>query len=314
MRRFLKRLFLFASIPGSAAALWTAFVVVMDYRSYTQALPLAEGETIVVCEDSQTKDGLDPSVIRGLRNYSAAATTCDQNAMRLADVLAANRGRVRFVLLDASPLETGYDVTLPISRLNSSRVHLLLHVFHLRDNRRPFGSVLVLWRDVVFTRKFNEFRKAVLRGRPWRSSMAGGFDPDSTKGFTDARYVQAAMEDVAEKAAKVNARPPATGGLQFFANLEEQVARVRAAGAVPVITTMPLSGHLRRAITPDRLSAFTREVDALAKRLGVVYMDYLGLDLPEDCWHDVNHLNRGGAKTFSERFAADFRGIAASDF
>ena len=307
MRRFLKRLFLFASIPCSVAVLWTAFVVVMDYRSYTQALPLADGETVVVCEDSQTKDALDPSVIEGLRNYSAAATTCDQDAMRLSDVLAANRGRVRFVLLDASPLEIGHDMSRPISQLNASRVHLLLHVYHLRDNRRPFGSVAALWRDVVFTRKFNEFRKSILRRKPWRSSMAGGFDPDSTKGFTNAKYRQAAMEDVAEKAARVNGRPPAAGGLPFFANLKEQVASVRAAGAVPVITTMPLSGHLRRAITPDRLAAFTREVGALAKRLDVVYMDYLGLDLPEDCWHDSNHLNRDGAATFSRRFNADFR-------
>ena len=83
MRRFLKRLLLFAAIPAVIAVAWTVFVVVMEYRSYVGALTLAEGETMVVCSDSQTKDALDPAIIPGLRNFSTAATTCDQDAMRL---------------------------------------------------------------------------------------------------------------------------------------------------------------------------------------------------------------------------------------
>ena len=70
---------------------------------------------------------------------------------------------------------------------------------------------------------------------------------------------------------------------------------------------MPLSGPLREAIDPARRAAFTREVRALARRLGVTYLDYLELDLPLECWHDGNHLNRTGAAVFSERFARDLR-------
>ena len=312
MRRFLKRLFLFAAFPAVIAVAWTAFVVVMDRRSYVSALPLAEGETTVVCGDSQTIDALDPALIPGLRNFSTAATTCDQDAMRLADVLAANPGRVRRVLLDVSPLKIGYDISRPVSELNAARVHALLHVYHFRDNRRPFGSVLALWRDMIFTRKFNEFRKSILRGKPWRSSMAGGFDPSTGVGFVSRKLQKMARADSDEKAARVNDRPPVTSELPLFALLEEQVAQVRAAGAEPVITTMPLSGPLREAIDPARRAAFTREVRALARRLGVVYLDYLELDLPLECWHDANHLNRAGAEAFSERFARDLQGVEAS--
>ena len=307
MRRFLKRLFLFAAFPAVIAVVWTAFVVVMDRCSYVRALPLAEGETIVVCGDSQTKDALDPAIIPGLRNFSTAATTCDQDAMRLADVLAANPGKVRRVLLDVSPLKIGYDISRPVSDLNAARVHALIHVYHFRENRRPFGSVLALWRDVIFTRKFNEFRKSILRGKRWQSSLAGGFDPSTQKGFLKKKTAALARKDMEDKMARVNGRPLVTSELPLFGILEEQVAQVRAAGAEPVITTMPLAAPLREAIDPMRLAAFTREVQALARRLGVVYLDYLELDLPLEYWHNGNHLNRAGAEVFSERFARDLQ-------
>ena len=307
MRRFLKRLLQFAAIPAVVAVVWTSFVVVMDRRSYVRALPLAEGETTVVCGDSQTKDALDPALIPGLRNFSTAATTCDQDAMRLADVLAENPGRVRRVLLDVSPLKIGYDISRPVSELNAARVHALIHFYHLRENRRSLGSVAALWRDVVFTRKFNEFRKSILRGRCWQSSLAGGFAPDKRAGFLDRKTVKLARKDLEKKAARVNARPPVTSELPLFTLLKEQVAKVRAVGAEPVITTMPLSRPLREAIDPVRLAAFTQEVRALARRLGVTYLDYLELDLPLEFWHDGNHLNRAGAGVFSERFARDLQ-------
>ena len=312
MRRFLKRLLQFAAIPAVVAVVWTSFVVVMDRRSYVRALPLAEGETTVVCGDSQTKDALDPARIPGLRNFSTAATTFDQDAMRLRDVLAANPGRIRRVLLDVSPLKVGSDISRPVSELNAARVHALIHFYHFRENRRPYGSVLALWRDVVFTRKFNEFRKSILRGKPWRSSVAGGFDPSTGVGFVSRKLRKLARADSDEKAARVNERPPATADLPLFAMLESQVAEVRAAGAEPVITTMPLSGPLREAIDPARRAAFTRNAQALARRLGVAYLDYLELDLPLECWHDANHLNRHGAEVFSERFARDLQRAAPS--
>jgi len=322
MKRSLLRLTVFLSAPILLGAAWTAYVVAMDRASYARALRLPADATAVVCGDSQTKDALDPAGIPGFVNFSVAATLCDQDFLRLGDLLDANPGRLRHVVLDVSPLKIRYlaepratppRAPTPVSELNSGRVHALLHFYHLEENRRPLGSVGAIWRDVVCVRKFNEFRKSVLRGMPWRSSLAGAFDPGKQRGFVDPKYRTLALGDVADKAKHVNGHPPATADAPLFGILAESVARVRAAGAVPVVTTMPLSRPLREAIDAERLAAFTRTAHEVAGRLGVVYLDYLALDLPDACWHDANHLNREGAKMFTARFAKDFAELRRRD-
>ena len=195
MTKFISNAFLFLSLPAILGVAWTTFVVVADYRSYTGALAAPPEATVAVCGDSQTKDALDPALVPGLFNFSTAATTCDQDFLRLADLLAANRGRFKYVILDVSPLKIGYSTEKPVSSLNAARVHALLHFYHLTANRRDIGSIGALWRDVVCTRKFNEFRKSILRGRPWRSSMAGAFAPDKEKGFLNPKYRAKALAD-----------------------------------------------------------------------------------------------------------------------
>ena len=305
MKRFLFKAFVFLAPPIVLGVAWTAFVVFMDYRSYKASLVAPPGAEVMVCGDSQTNDALDPSIVHGLFNFSTAATTCDQDFMRLTDVLGANRGRFSHVLLDVSPLKIGYTIDRPVSELNAARVHALLHVYHRSDGGRPLGSVWALWRDVICVRKFNEFRKSFLRGQAWRSSMAGAFDPDKDRGFLDPRYAELALEDVAEKADRVNGRPPADVSLPIFDVLARSIKLVREAGAVPVVTTMPLSRQLRNAIDTDRMAAFRAATASLADEMGVVWLDYLDLDLPDELWHDGNHLNRDGAKEFSVRFASD---------
>ncbi len=320
MQRFLTRIFLFAAFPLLLGVAWTAYVVFMDYRSYTAALKLPDGTTVAVCGDSQTKDALDPALIPSFANFSTAATTCDQDILRLSDLLVANLGKLKYMLLDISPLKVGYmDETLqnpprpprPVSELNAGRVHSLLHFYHITKNRRPLGSIGAIWRDVVCVRKYNEFRKSILRGKKWRSSMAGAFDPGKERGFLEPRYRERAMSDTREKADRVNRRDPARLELPIFSILSESAGLVRAAGAEPVITTMPLSRQLREMIAPGKLADFSKSVREVARRLGVPYLDYLSLDLPAECWHDGNHLNRHGSGVFSRRFAADLARITA---
>ena len=307
MKKFLFRLFLFFWVPVLLAIAWTVFVVVCDCRSYRAALEVPDGTAVVVCGDSQTKDSLDPALFPGFFNFSTAATTCDQDLLRLEDLLSANKGRIKYVLLDVSPLKIGYTPDRPVSELNAARVHLLLHVYHLWENRRPFGSVGELYRDVVFTRKYNEFRKSMLRGKPWRSSMAGGFDPDKAAGFLNPKFRAKAESDLKEKASRVNDREPLEMDAHLLDILAESVALVRAKGAYPIVTTMPLAPPLRKALDPAKKAAFTTAVRETAVRLEVPYLDYLDLELPLDCWHDGNHLNRTGAAAFTPRFVADFR-------
>lgn len=302
MKKFLKRLFLFAAVAGVPAAFWCAFVVWMDFSSYGKSLEMPDGAHVVVCGDSQTKDALDPAVVPGLFNFSNAASLHDQNIMRLEDLFKANPGRIDTVLVDISPLKLGYNPSIPLSQTAAARVHFLLHVRHLGENRRSAGSWTALVRDVVFTRKFNEFRKSILRGEKWRSSNAGGFAPDKTHGFTNPRYAKRALADVESKAARVNALPPADGSEKLFSIVSEEIALVRANGARPVLTVMPLSPRLLAAIDPARLAAFRSSVRAFAAKERVSLVDCLDHPTDEGDWHDANHLNRAGAASFSRAF------------
>lgn len=311
VKKFLFSILVFFSLPVLLGVGWTIFVVLMDWRSYSCALTMPEGTTVAVCGDSQTKDALDPALVPGLFNFSTAATTCDQDLLRLLDLLVRNRGRVKYVLLDVSPLKIGYSTKKPVSELNSARVHALLYFYHLLDMRRSMGSIGAIWRDVVCTRKYNEFRKSILRGKTWRSSMAGGFDPEMAQGFLSPKFRARALADVADKAARVNTRAEANVQLPLFSVLAESAGLVRAAGAMPIFTTMPLARPLRSAIDSARLEAFRETARDVAVRLGVEYLDYLDLDLPDECWHDGNHLNRVGAQMFSVRFAADLAAAVA---
>lgn len=310
MKKFLLRLVLFFWVPVLLAIAWTVFVVAYDCRSYRSALVAPEQTMVAVCGDSQTKDSLDPALFPGFFNFSTAATTCDQDLLRLEDLLSANKGRLRYVLLDVSPLKIAYSPERPISELNAARVHLLLHVYHFWENRRPFGSVGELYRDVIFTRKYNEFRKSILRGKPWRSSMAGAFDPDKAAGFLDPKFKAKAESDVEEKAERINKREPLEMDAYLLDILAESVALVRAKGAYPIVTTMPLAEPLRKVIDPVKKAAFTAAVRETAVRLGVPYLDYLDMELPLECWHDGNHLNRTGAAVFTPRFVEDFKQVA----
>ena len=309
MKRFLKRLLLFASVVFVPAATWVALVVALDRSSYVSSLKMPDGASIVVCGDSQTKDALDPAHIPGFFNFSNAASLHDQNMLRLKDLLDANPGRVKVVLVDASPLKLGYNPAKPVSDTEAARVHFLIHVYHLGENLRPIGSWAELVRDVIFTRKFNEFRKSILRGKRWRSSLAGGFDPDKTHGFSNPRYRERALSDVKDKAERVNSLPPADGNELLFDVLEAQIDLVRSYGVVPVLTTMPLSGPLLESVDTTRLDAFTKAVRSLADRKGVGYIDCLRFKTDDSAWHDANHLNRDGAAAFSDAFAQILEGF-----
>ena len=181
MKRFVFRLLLFLSIPVLLLGGWTVFVVVMDRQSYVAALALPPGCDVAVCADSQTRDGLNPAFMPELYNFSTAATHPDQNLMRLKDLLVRNPGRLRYVLLDVTPIHVGFDErTAPLSEAGSARVHALLHAYHWRTAVRPVGSAAALFRDVILVRKFNEMRKALKRKVPYRSPLAGARLPEGS--------------------------------------------------------------------------------------------------------------------------------------
>ena len=304
MKRFVGRVLLLLSFPVLLLGSWTAFVVCVDRRSYLKSLEVPSGCDVVVCSDSQTRDGLDPAFMTNLFNFSTAATHPDQNLMRLRDLLARNPGRIRHVLIDVTPIHVGFDERVsPLSDAGSARVHALLHLYHWHDSERPLGSAALLFRDVVLVRKFNEMRKSLRRKYPYRSSLAGGFYSAKTCGFSE--FPEKAEADLAEKARRFNAKQPLSTSSRLMDLMRESAKVVRAAGAEPVFLTTPVSPRLVETFNKEKVMALTNGVAALAAELRAPYLNYLALDLPEKYWHDANHLNLSGAEVFTKRIAAD---------
>ena len=308
MKRFVSRLALLLLIPVLLMGAWTAFVVFMDWRSYRASLTLPPACDVAVCSDSQAQDGLNPAFMPRLYNFSTAASHPDQNLMRLKDLLSCNQGRLRFVLLDVTPIHVGFDERkVPLSEAGSARVHALLHAYHWREAKRPVGSAAMLFRDVVLIRKFHELRKALKRRIAYRSSLAGGFFAVATAGFV--AMPEKAAADVAEKARRFNAKPPLAPASRIMDLMRESACAIRAAGAEPVFMTTPLSPRLKAAFDPVKVQALTNGVAALAHEMGAPYLNYLTFDLPEADWRDANHLNLAGAEAFTKRVAKDVEAL-----
>lgn len=303
--RFVIRVIAFFSLPTALIAAWIGCVVAMDRRSYRASLLVPEGRDVWICGDSQARDGFDPRVCGRLHNFSCAAAAADQNWLRLKDLLSANPGRKGYVLLDATPVQVGLDERRsPLSESGPGRVHALLHFYHMGDSERPLGSVALLVRDVLLVRKFNEIRKSVLKGRPYVSSLVGGFFSRPTVGFVE--HPERAKMDLLSKANTFNETPRFTSNDRFAEILVGEAEDVRKVGMTPVFISTPISPMLIEAFDKERLSAFTNGIADVARRCGAPYINFVARSFPLECWHDANHLNLDGAERFTREFMSEF--------
>lgn len=307
IRKFLLQLLLTASFPCAGMLLWCVFVITLDYRSYHSLIVLPECCRIVICGNSQSRDALDPLFFPLLHNCSAAATTEDQNFLRLKDVLDANAGNdsLQYVLIDVNCKMIGQgEMTVPLSDGGAERVHALLHFYHIRDAKRPLGSVIRLIRDVVILRKFNELRKTLLKGRAYRSPLAGGFSRVLTRGFLE--HPEKAESDTKRKADAFNSTNPFECSTRLAEILRDSCALVREYGREPVFISTPISSMLIQKLDSSRVDAVTNGVAAIARECGTAYFNYMSTPFPVDCWRDANHMNVKGAERFTRQFKVDF--------
>lgn len=308
MKRFLLRILLFLSLPFSVTAVWTTVVIALDFKTYKASLSIPEGCDIVVCSDSQTRAALNPEIISNLYNFSTAATHPDQNFLRLLDFLDVNSGKIKYVLLDVTPLHIGFDERIsPLSEAGSARVHAFVHIYRWRDSLRPLGSVMRLFRDVVLIRKPNEIRKVIKRGLPYRSSLSGGFYSAKYSGFID--YPEKAHEYAKKMADKFNSKPEFSCGERTVDILKASVSAIRKAEACPLLMTTPIAYPALMRMEKEKLFAFTNGLAVVAADLGIPYLNHLSENIPEECWRDANHLNEKGAERFSVIFKRELKRV-----
>lgn len=308
MKRFLLRILLFLSLPFSVAVIWTTVVVALDLQAYRASLSVPVGCDTLVCADSQTRASLNPEIISNLFNFSTAATHPDQNFLRLLDVLEVNRGKIKYVLLDVTPLHVGFDERMsPLSEAGSARVHAFVHIYRWRDSQRPLGSAIRLFRDVVFVRKPNEIRKAIKRGNPYRSSLSGGFYSAKHSGFMDCP--EKALNYAEKMADKFNGKSGFSCGERTVDILKASVSAIRKAEACPLLMTTPIAYPALMRMEKEKLFAFTNGLAVVAADLGIPYLNHLSENIPEECWRDANHLNEKGAERFSVIFKRELKRV-----
>ena len=187
MKRFLSRFAVFASIAGILLAMWSAAVMWAEFSTYRHELRMPTGTHVLVCGDSQVAHALDPMLWPDLFNFSLDATLLDQSRMKLADLLAANPGRIDTVLFDISPWK--FYVNNPRNALieeGAAAQQLLLHLLHWRENIRPLNGFAKMFRDLVLVKKGRKLHRLVAKRRPYRSSLCGGYVRTCKAAFIDA--------------------------------------------------------------------------------------------------------------------------------
>ena len=234
-----------------------------------------------------------------LFNFSLDATLLDQSRMKLADLLAANPGRIDTVLFDISPWK--FYVNNPRNALieeGAAAQQLLLHLLHWRENIRPLNGFAKMFRDLVLVKKGRKLHRLVAKRRPYRSSLCGGYVRTCKAAFIDAPDF--AEHNIRRISGGINAAPKAGTGTAVFDEWIKSLDLVREAGVKKVvIITTPFHPRLRAAIDKPRLDDFRRAVRTFAAKAGCQYLDFLDLQVPDAGWRDGNHLNEVGASIFT---------------
>lgn len=305
MKKFILRVICFgtsvvAAIGGCCAIeLWQEVVTY-----YSREVIAPEGACILVGNDSQTCDGIDSDTYPQIFNFSAPARRMDQACFALKDVLKANPGRFKTVLVDLSPIAAVEKFDRPIAELGYAAQYYLLHWLHWRENARDMSGALKVCRDNMVGRRLRHFWRAVRGKKKFVSSIGGGFRPlDECQLVQDPEYFRRQCDD---RVRYFNSQPAVEPESDIFRSVDAIGDAVKAAGAELVLMTTPLHMQLVSACDRDKLCAFSETVRRYAASRNCRYLDFLREELESDCWFDAQHLNARGARKFTKRLLKEF--------
>jgi len=297
MKRFILRSSLFIGIVALVFGTICGLELRYEFRAYREELKASAGASILVNNDSQLEMSVDPAVEPAFFNFCASGRTMDQSYLAMLDILAANPGRFKIVLIDISPSAAVDRFDQAIADMGYAAQYYLLHWMHPRENRRDMTGQLGVFRDNMVGRRWRLFWRA-LRGKgEFTSSIGGRYKP--------ARMALAVAlpEDfrgqLKARAYTVNSVPTLTADAPIFTYADDIVRLARERGAEPVIVTTPWHRELMKACDADKMAAFERTVADYAQRRGCRYVNFLRTEFPDDCWYDAQHLNDKGARLFT---------------
>lgn len=297
MRRFLIRSSAFAAILIALVGGVAASVVIAEIRAYRRELAAPPGATVVVCGDSQTETGLDPSVWPELFNFSASGRTLDQDALVAEDVLSANPG-IRVLLVDVSPLTASVDPSAPIGKMDFASRYYLLHWLHLDRQIRSLKGSLRTFRDCMVKDCLKKAVRACFCGHRLESPLRGGFH--SKKGELAVTRPETYQKRLVRKIEQMRTAPKMTESLPAFGLLDSLVAVAGRHRARLVLMSTPWREDLVGAVAPEKVQGFSESLRKYAADRGLTYVDFFQERFDGTHWHDCNHLNAEGARRLTE--------------
>lgn len=275
-----------------------ALEIFCEIRHYRQELVAPADATVFVCGDSRTQMDLDPAHWPELFNFSASGRPVDQTYLTAKDIVVANPGKFRTMLVDISSETAGADYEASIGEMTSSK-YFLLYLLHAEDRLRSFRGIVGVLRDSMVKERLKLVRR-VLRGkRAFRSSLASGHRNH------DERWKQSSPERFnnlakhwTERAGKVFDDPASR--TRYWELLDRLIRWGKSQGLEVVLLTPPWHADLICRSGVDRVRRFTAYVDGYARTRGLRYLNFIDAPFPEEQWLDGNHLNSRGAESFTK--------------
>lgn len=305
MRRFIIRAFAFAVLVVFTLGGVCALEIMAELRAYRRELVAPEGATIAVAGDSQMAMGVDSVAFPEFFNFSTHGKSLDQSWLSLLDIVEANSGRIRTVILDVTPVNAGAGFEAKIADMGYAAQYYLLHYLHPGENIRDLSGSLKVMRDNMVGRRLRLLSRAFRGRKKFKSSLCGAFTPDTpVLSRMNPRGYRIMLE---EKAREVRDVLPIAEDSKLFRILDG-VAALRQKGVEVVLVTSPWCAELRAACDQERIGEFTSLLRDYAAAHGMRYLNLFNAPFEPDCWRDGHHLNAKGAREFTRLLRKELDG------
>lgn len=301
MRKFLVRTVLFVVVVAGMIGGVCIAEIVAEIKAYRREVVLPDASSVLLCNDSQFGNAVDPSVCPQFFNFSAHGRTLDQAYLTMKDVLDAkeNAGRIKTVVFDVAPASLTWLAGRPAGDLDFSGKFYLAYLLHWREARelRDMDGWLKTARDNLVGRRLRLFWRTLRGNREFQSSLCGSFTPKSKALLMDAPESFAAT--VKLKLEQARGFEGVKEGDFAYRILDKVVEAARARSVELVFVSTPWHDDLVNACGKDEIAMFEKRLADYAAARGCRYVNLMHCKFPAEAWMDANHLNAVGARLFT---------------
>ena len=300
MKTFLRNSIKFLLPYGAVLLAVVTWALFTEIRLYYSKIRVPADIRYIVVGDSQSEMAIDPDYFPGLANHSIAALSLDQSLYKIRDLLSTNADRDFTIILDVSPrrmLRGGQ----PLTTSDFESRYAVLNFIHFFSSRRKIGEPIKLLRDRIVKFAFGHLmhRESTKKRKkpsknPWgafqaRSEKRWLSNPDETANEVRHYISEALMEAASSKEIVAH----------NMSILDEIITTVKANGKEIILLTTPWHGSLLDGLSQKLITPFLANMQMLADRHCIKWLNTIEWNTPDDGWLNSNHLNASGAVLYT---------------